>query len=127
MQRSSPLKRKKPIRRRSKKRAAQERIYSVLKQQYLIANPICEVWLKEHGFEKREDGYGCPDRALKYSTGDLINTFGALEATEIHHKNKRHGPRLNDTSEWLAVCRENHERIENKKAWARQVGFLRNI
>jgi len=50
--------------------------------------------------------------------------YDAPRATEIHHMNKRRGKMLLDESFWLAVCRDNHERIELNKAWAREHGFL---
>lgn len=34
---------------------------------------------------------------------------------------------LLDENFWLAVCRANHERIENNKTWAREQGFLLNF
>ncbi len=57
----------------------------------------------------------------------LIERLGAPRSTEIHHTNKRRGEMLNDETHWLAVCRANHERIENDKAWARRAGFLLNF
>lgn len=60
-------------------------------------------------------------------SGSELIGLGAPAATEIHHVAKRRGKMLLDENHWLAVCRANHERIENDKAWARREGFLLNF
>ena len=133
MQRNTRLTRKTPIRRRSKKRAAQHVQYAIARRHYLFVHPICEVWCKENNWhhagldERMGPMYARnPNDGPKVIASTLIND-GAPVATEIHHCNKRHGPRLLVEVDWLAVCRANHERIENNKAWARREGFLRNF
>ncbi len=111
-----------------KKRAAQNRSYKKLRLEYLAANPICEVWLKEHGFEKRAPRvYGCPGKALLYTAEHLIEGFNAPRATQIHHKAKRRGAMLCDVRYFLAVCERNHRRIEENLSWAREQGFSLNF
>lgn len=53
-----------------------------------------------------------------------LDAMRAPRATDIHHKNKRHGARLNDETHWLAVCREEHEWIHRNPSEARERGWL---
>lgn len=122
-----PLRRT-PIRRVSKKRGKQLRDYSKARKVFLLEHPICEVWLKENGWwwvspgwYRRKDGDSDVNAQL------LSNNYGAPAATEVHHMNKRRGEMLLDENFWLASSRENHERIENNKTWARENGFLRDF
>jgi hypothetical protein len=130
MKRYAPLRRKTRLRSESPKRRAQRQDYTKLRRQYLADNPICEVWLRENGWQK------IARHIYEKQTGHFTFTRGpnglteenkAPAATEIHHMNKRHGTRLCDTTHFLAVCRANHDRIENNKAWARREGFLLNF
>jgi hypothetical protein len=86
--------RRKPIRRVSKKHAAELRTYSELRKQFLTDRPYCEARLCK----------------------------GSL-ATEIHHMAKR-GKNLNNVATWLPVCRCCHVYIEEHKSWARANGLL---
>jgi len=117
------------------------RAYAIARRRYLADHPICEVWCREHGlrwyeprtYQRIDDG---PDggiitdlelrihRSVMAARG--IGGY-APEATEVHHMAKRRGARLLDESQWLAVCRANHERIESNKAWARASGWLRDF
>lgn len=121
MKRSGFIQRKKPMARVSKKRAMDMRQYSNLRQEFLAAHPICQVWLKENGYSD-DDGSGI------YSDPEGYQIW-ACEcpqdycSTEIHHREKR-GKNYLNTATWMAVCRENHERIEQNKSWARKMGFL---
>lgn len=105
-----------PLRRVSKKRSAQLREYSKLIKIYKEAHPFCEATIKLKGLDEAEvianDG--------RYFDGVVPRS------TEIHHVAKRYGSRLNDTSKWMAICREMHERIEQNKSWARENGLLDN-
>lgn len=125
MKRTAPLRRSKPIRKVSLKRARQLREYSARRTYYLREHPICEVWLKENGWRQTDEIFSKGPICASYN--GLITIWSAPTATEIHHTNKRRGAMLNDERYWLAVCRENHERIENDKAWARANGFLLNF
>lgn len=127
---------KRPLPRATKKRAKQLREYAKRRKLFLEAHPICQVWLKEHDFiettepngnfcpllKRRHDGF-----AFYVSAKSLIREMGAPAATEIHHMGKRRGKDLLDESKWLAVSRENHERIEQNKGWARANGYLLNF
>jgi len=48
------------------------------------------------------------------------------EATDIHHKAGRSGERLNDTSNFLAVCRACHSKIELNPTWAKENGYSKS-
>ena len=106
----------------SSKRAAQNREYAKRRKAFLESHPWCEVWLKEHDVETADvmaDG-----RAWKEGWGGITWVVGiAPRSTEIHHMKGR-GKYLLDESTWLAVGRENHERIEKNKKWAESMGFL---
>ena len=132
--RKTPLRRgtaslkRSPLRRVSKKRAAQLREYSERRARYLADHPVCEVWCRERGFHwQGPDRYAHSVPRPLETTGRALISRGAPAATEIHPTNKRRGEMLNDERHWLAVCRANHERIELNKAWARREGFLINF
>jgi len=84
------------IRKVSKKRAAQNREYKKLRAEYTEKHPYCEA-----------RGLSC--------------TF---YATDLHHKNHRNGERLNDVSNFMAVCRGCHNWIHAHPAEARAKGWL---
>lgn len=81
------------IRRRSKKRAKQEREYKEVREMYLNMRPWCEV-------------KGCH-----------------CEATEIHHMKGRIGELLTNTLWFMAVCRSHHNYIENHPIEAKEQGY----
>lgn len=83
-----------PIRKFSKKRAAENRKYSTLRKQFL-EDKECEAGLE-----------GC--------TG---------MASEVHHKKGRIGENFLDVSTWLAVCHHCHIEIETKPAMAKELGL----
>lgn len=112
-----------PLRRVSKKRAKQNREYSKLRKEWLELHPYCQATIKLYGLDEEE--------VIKWG-GLVLATLNRHEivvprATEIHHMAKRYGSRLNDTTKWLAVCREMHDRIELNKSWARENGLLENF
>lgn len=133
MKRTSPLLRSKPIRKVSAKRAKQLREYSARRIYFLRENPICQVWLHENGWARHDSGIytkKVTDQIHTQKTAlDLLGDphFFAPAATEVHHVAKRRGEMLNDERNWLAVCRHNHERIEQNKSWARANGYLTNF
>lgn len=90
-----PKPRRKRIAMFSKKRAKQERSYSVLRKEFLEANPECEA-------------------KLKMCRG---------EATDVHHMAGRVGDKLLDTEYWLAVCRPCHLWLESHPVAAKQLGL----
>lgn len=130
MKRTAPLRRSKPIRKVSTKRAKQLREYSARRIYFLREHPICQVWLRENGWNETHSGIytkKVTDRIFVQKTAiDLINDphFNAPAATEVHHRNGRTNDKLNDERFWLAVCRENHEWIHNHASAARAKGYL---
>lgn len=85
---------RKRIKKKSKKLGIGERIYSVLRKDFLLDNPVCQCGQS-----------GC--------TG---------EATEVHHKKGR-GKWLTVVEFFLAVCRKCHDYIENHPKEAKAKGF----
>lgn len=93
------LKEKKPIKKVSTKRAAENQVYARLRKEYLEAYPVCEV-VECH-----------------------------WKATEIHHMAGRVGDLLTDVNNFLAVCDVCHQRITVDSAWAISQGYsiLRSV
>lgn len=83
----------KTIRRRSKKRAKQEREYGIIRALFLDQNPICQV----------------------------KNCRGPSQ--EVHHKKGRIGELLTDVRYFLAVCNPHHRYIENHPIEAKAHGY----
>lgn len=135
IQRRTPLKRsttplkRTPIRRISKKRAKQVRQYSKERAEYLAANPICEVWLKENGWVKTAPMTYRMETAefVNVASAEAMLAIGAPASDQVHHRAKRRGAMLNDKRFFLAVCDENHKRIEANLSWARAKGFSENF
>lgn len=92
------IKIKNPIRSRSKKKVSQDRLYSVLRREYLEQNPNCEI--------------------------KLLGCVGL--ATEIHHSAKRGDNYLN-VKTWMATCRMCHSHIETVMSAKerREKGYLK--
>lgn len=100
IQRRTPLKRtalkrsQKPIRRVSKRRAKQLRVYSVVCAEYKAAHPICEK---------------CREKPTD----------------DVHHKAGRIGEKLNDKTQFIAVCRTCHDEIHQNPNKARSLSLLK--
>lgn len=95
------LQRRTPLRRVSKKRAAQNRTYTKKRKAFLIRFPVCQICASLVG----EDG-------------------PAYRSEEVHHRNGRIGVALLDEEKWLAVCRDHHRKIHAEPKWARSRGWL---
>ena len=95
-----PLKREKkkrvPIRKLSLKRIAEEKVYKVVRAEYLAEHPKCEV-------------RGCGNKSV-----------------EVHHKSGRVGDLLTDKRYFLAVCRGCHQKIELNPLWAKENNYSLN-
>jgi hypothetical protein len=96
--------------------------------------------MKRGGFIKRKTPMRrvSPKRAIERRTYSALRKqylaehpwcelIPTLRATQIHHKNKCRGARLNDTSEWMAISYAGHRLIEDNKGWARANGYLRDF
>lgn len=126
MKRTSPLRRSKPIRKVSTKRAKQLREYNARRVCFLREHPVCQVWLRENGWDQADDGwfYSKKKSPTQINSVLLMHLHHAPAATEVHHRNGRTNDRLNDERFWLAVCRESHEWIHNHAREARAKGYL---
>lgn len=87
---------KKPINPISDSLKEANKIYKVEKEKYMKEHPMCEA------------GIIC-----KHKT----------ESQDIHHKKGRNGDLLTDINFFLAVCRKDHEWIENNPIEAKKLGF----
>lgn len=120
----SPLKRKTPLRRQSKRRQSEYKEYMRKRDAFLIKNPICQLWLTENEWESSGNGIYFHEKWGHLTYSDVQVVFGAPRSTEIHHKNGRNGKNYLDESTWMALSHEAHMRIENNKSWARANGYL---
>jgi len=82
----------------SARRSKELREYSKLRKSYLETHPYCEICIGE----KKEK----------------------TQAEDIHHRQGRQHSKLNDSSLWLAVCRDCHNTIHNNPKWAYEKGYL---
>lgn len=82
----------------SNKRQKELRTYSTLRKQYLQDHEDCQAQLDQ-----------C-----------------SQTATDIHHKAGRIGDKLNDTSDWLAVCRPCHNWIEEHPKEAKELSLSKS-
>lgn len=88
---------RKPVRKVSKKRAKENRKYSVLRKQFL-EDKMCEAGLE-----------GCTE-----------------VADQVHHMSGRVGKNFLDTSTWLGVCPSCHKQIEERPAMAKQLNLSKS-
>lgn len=96
--RAKAIKKKTPLRKVSKKRSSEFRIYSQLRKAYLEQHPYCQF----------KDG--------------LSLCF--CQATEIHHKAGREKKWLNMVNFWVGLCSKHHDFIEKNRSWSYDNGFL---
>lgn len=92
-----PIQRKTPMRRVSKKRAADSRNYAKQRKAFLESNPTCQLLCAE---------------AHAYTL-----------ATEVHHAAKR-GIRLNDERYWFSSCRACHDWLHSHGKESRSRGWI---
>lgn len=90
---------KKPIKQISDSLKKENEIYKAEKSKYMKEHPICEA-------------------------GVICNKQNPSQ--DIHHKKGRIGSLLSDKKYFLAVCREDHEWIENNPKEAKKLGFSLN-
>jgi hypothetical protein len=114
LKRNKPLRRT-PLKRVSKKRKADMATYSRLRKEFLAQWPVCFVWWREN-----------MAHLMSYDVLCISVVRGARNpcpATDVHHAKKR-GKHYLDVSSWLALSRENHQRIHDNPSWARANGLL---
>ena len=104
MRKSATVKQNKPTKRykiphRSPQRAKEERLYLKLNREFLIEHPSCQAQI--------------PGQCT-------------YQSSEVHHKKGRVGKLLTDVTNFLAVCHNCHEWIENHTIEAQELGFSIN-
>ena len=61
----------------------------------------------------------------QYLTENPNCKYCEREATDVHHKmHIRRGSALNDVSQFIGLCREDHNRVHDNPDWAISVVFL---
>ena len=71
---------------------------------------------------KKNDQYSKAKKEYFNSVNSTCEICG-MEATDIHHKNKR-GKNLSNINTFMAVCRPCHNKIHDNPAWARENNYL---
>ena len=91
----------------SKKRAKQNREYSVKRKLFLQAHPYCQWWLEMRSLpESRALEFGCPP------------------SNDIHHRAGRIGKLLIEERYWMAVSRAGHLWIHQHPKESESLGFI---
>jgi hypothetical protein len=93
------LKPRKPIRRRSLKKQAEDKIYFARRKIFLAANPLCAISV------------------------DLGENPPRL-ATDIHHMKGRLGKNYLDEQFWLPVSRHWHRQLHDNPKWAKENNYI---
>lgn len=117
-----------PIRRVSKKRAAELREYYPLRKAYLEAHPYCQIWLAKHGVSEKDVVGGVALVNVCNPGRFNVCIWRHVQvplATDIHHTNGRNGWRLNRVEWWLSACRVEHEWVKANQSEARKIGVLK--
>lgn len=101
-----------PLRRASKKRAKQLRVYSALRKTLLV-DAFCEF----------------PDGVVTIGMVDskqIVTSVGCTHrATQIHHIKGRYGTLLVDKNNLMLLCPEHHAWIHDNAKEARKRGLLK--
>lgn len=101
--------------------------YIPKKAAYLAAHPWCQISIAERCLD--EDF--CLKNGRKTPLGLRVTTSSGIyvipPATDIHHRNKRHGKRLLDERWWMSASRTAHRFMEDHLAYARNLGYVLDI
>jgi hypothetical protein len=102
------LTRRKPLKRQSKKRAKESKVYMDKRKAFLGAHPWCQWWMAENGVSEDavRDGLNAPRSA------------------EVHHKKGRSGPHYLDETTWMAVSTKAHRYIHAHGQESREKGYI---
>lgn len=123
----TPIKRRTPMKRVSKRREKEGAEYAKLRKQFLAQHPYCQLWLAEHEWTEEEAvemNGEYEDHRFDMQTGGFLTKWRKIPlSTDIHHKAKR-GKNYLNTDTWMAVCRTAHQRIHANPSWAREKGYL---
>ena len=109
------MKRKTPLRSKSKRREGEDKEYNEKKKIFLFQHDLCEVWLSQHELDSNR----FDDRIRAFA-------WGCPRATEIHHKccgkNRKATYLREDT--WMAVSAWGHDFIHKNPKLAYERGWL---
>ncbi len=123
IERRTPLARStKPIRRISSKRRAQRKDYSAARLAYLAAHPFCQITIAIHRQTEERVIANGGAYTIYHPSMTAPHLKQCPRATQIHHRNKCRGARLNDERFWMAACDDEHWHVENHLEWARDLG-----
>jgi hypothetical protein len=131
MKRSTPIRRT-PLKRVSDSRRAEMKEYAAKRAVFLAKFFLCQVELKERGFDWTVPPQDKGDRILvahivSRSAGHVVwvdvSPTSFTRSRDVHHMDGRGKNYLNEAT-WLAVSRANHNRIGNQPSWARARGYL---
>lgn len=124
--------RRTPLRRISKKRAKEGRIYATLRKSFLEEHPFCQFQLAQIGRLPEEvaivtqwKSLGEPRYFAAVTTihWGKIQTVNLMRSEDVHHVHKR-GPNYLKVETWKAVSRSAHDWIHNNPGQARRLGWL---
>lgn len=131
MKRSAPIRRTR-LKRVSDRRREEMKEYAAKRRAFLAKFFLCQVELKERGFDWTVPPQDKGDRILiahmiSRSYGEIVwvdvSPTSFTRSRDVHHMARRGANYLNEET-WLAVSRRNHDRIEREPSWARKHGYL---
>jgi hypothetical protein len=114
MKRTS-IKRRTPLRKKSKKRSAEENEYMRLREEFLQEHDLCQLWLEVNGLDESDFG----DRIRAFS-------MGCPKSNQIHHKccGKNRKATYLRTDTWMAVSQSGHDFIHANPKLSYERGWL---
>ena len=86
-----------------------------------LTRPISKI--KPISEKRKKEKIEYLKKRLNFLEGKRCPVTGE-KATEIHHKKKRYGKRLNDENYWMAVSRKGHVYIHDNPAESYEKGWL---
>ena len=109
-----------------RKLAAERRAYGPAARSYLKAHPYCQVTIAIQRLNEAEviAGNGSQTRRVEFHGQPARETWTIPPATEIHHRNRRNGPRLNRQEFWMSASPSAHRWVEQNPGEARRIGLL---
>jgi hypothetical protein len=128
MKRSTPLKRTGSLNAMSPRRRKESAEYAKLRVAFLVANPICRIWMEQNGWSGPGIATGLyrHGRTLKLATRAELVAKGAWESCDIHHTfcGANRGKHYLNTNTWMAVSRKGHDIIHSDHTYARDRGWI---
>jgi hypothetical protein len=127
------LTRRKPLKRQSKKRAKESKVYMDKRKAFLGAHPFCQWWLKENGVNegllldaakagmKTYSYYGPKSKEGDFTTTPIPRI---PRSSEVHHRRGRRFGYYLDDSTWMAVSTKGHRWIHAHPKESREKGYI---